>query len=173
MADQEKSDARKTKRRPNHEERKAWDREYRRRLRKEQPERVREAKRRYYERNKEKVKAAAKENRKKHPERRRAYSAWYHRDRFKADPDYHRKRALERRYGITLEAFHQLIEAQGNACAICRDPMDKIERKCVDHCHKTGKVRGVLCQGCNVAIAHLKDDPLIALRASEYLSRHK
>ena len=174
MPDPEKARAAKQRYRARHREKVlAADREAKTRLRKEYPERVRESKRKYYERNKEKVKAAAKLNAKKHRDRVLAYNAKYHRDRFKADPNYHRSRAIKRRYGITIEEFHRLIQAQGNACAICRRPMEQIERLHVDHCHRTGKVRGVLCLGCNVGIAHLQDDPLIALRASEYLARHR
>jgi hypothetical protein len=174
MSDPEKARSAKQRYRARHREKVlAADREAKARIRKEDPDRVKASKRRYYERNKEKVKAAAKLNRQKHIDRWREYSARYHRERFKADPDYHRARSLKKRYGITLDEFNRLIRAQGNACAICLTPMEQIKRKCVDHCHRTGTVRGVLCQGCNVAIAHLRDDPLAAIRASEYLARHR
>lgn len=174
MPEQEKARAAKQRYRARHREKVlAADREAAKRRREKDPERDRESKRRYYERNKEKVKAAAKEYRKKHPQKYLLRNREYQRERYKADPNYWRSLSIKKRYGITLDEFDRLIAAQGNACAICRRPMDQIERKCIDHCHRTGKVRGVLCQGCNVGIAHLQDDPLVALRASEYLARHR
>jgi hypothetical protein len=137
------------------------------------PDRKKANARRYYERHKEKIKAATYAYRAKNPEKWRAESRRYQQNRAKADPNYWRAKAIKGRYGITIEEYAQLLNAQGNRCAICRQPADKMERKCIDHCHRTGKVRGILCQSCNVALAHLRDDPLIALLASEYLERHR
>lgn len=173
MADREKArESERKYRARNLEKRRTEDREYKARLRKEVPEKVQEMRRRYYERNKEKIKTQTYAYRAKHPERWREKNRRYQQERAKADPNYWRAKSIKKRYGITIEEFEQLLKAQENRCAICRTPADQIKRKCIDHCHRTGKVRGILCQGCNVAIAHLRDDPLIALRASEYLSRH-
>jgi hypothetical protein len=78
-----------------------------------------------------------------------------------------RKSHLKRKYGITLEDFEALLAAQGGGCAICgREGVDH-----VDHDHRTGRVRGILCFRCNVALGQLDDDPERLLAALTYISR--
>lgn len=62
-------------------------------------------------------------------------------------------RKLIMRFGITLEEWDQLLKAQGNKCQICkRKPSKNKPRFHVDHNHKTGEVRGLLCNGCNTRL---------------------
>lgn len=56
---------------------------------------------------------------------------------------------LRKRYGITLEDFESILAAQGNVCAVCKQG-DKVF--CLDHNHKTLKVRGILCLNCNLRV---------------------
>jgi phage N-6-adenine-methyltransferase len=71
------------------------------------------------------------------------------------------------RYGIDRDEFSRLFELQGGLCAICRvNPATHI-----DHCHKTGKVRGILCHWCNVGIGLLGDSIPILRYAIEYLEK--
>ncbi|WP_079168999.1 endonuclease VII domain-containing protein [Streptomyces sp. CC77] len=72
---------------------------------------------------------------------------------------------LRRQYGITEAELGAMIEAQAGVCAICQSGPPEH----VDHCHKTGRVRGVLCFNCNSAIGKLRDDPAIVRRAATYL----
>lgn len=67
-----------------------------------------------------------------------------------------------------------MLDAQGGGCAICgeRNPKGKHSGFHVDHCHKTGRVRGILCHGCNVSLGHFKDDPALLRRAAEYVTEH-
>ena len=76
-----------------------------------------------------------------------------------------------RRYGLTRDDFWKLLEKQGGVCAICgtSEPGKGRTRMCVDHCHRTGKVRGLLCGSCNRSIGQLGDDPDILQRAADYL----
>ena len=76
---------------------------------------------------------------------------------------------LVRRYGVDLDAFNSMVKSQDSECLICLERFDDLDFV-VDHDHATGKVRGLLCTNCNVAIGHLRDDPAIAIRAAEYLS---
>ena len=78
-----------------------------------------------------------------------------------------KKRRLELRYGITHEKFLELKELQQNMCAICR----KKTELHIDHCHETGKVRGLLCGPCNRALGLLKDNIDFLLKAIEYLKK--
>jgi hypothetical protein len=69
-------------------------------------------------------------------------------------------------YGITLDQFEQMFALQGSACAVCRKTGVTL---CVDHCHRTGEIRGLLCRRCNIALGYCDDDPDILLAAVAYL----
>jgi hypothetical protein len=78
-----------------------------------------------------------------------------------------RKSHLKRKYGLTLEAFDELLASQGGGCAICGKP----DADNVDHDHVTGRVRGILCFNCNIAIGQVEDDEDRLAAAMTYLSR--
>lgn len=81
-----------------------------------------------------------------------------------------RKNSLRRLYGITLEEYDLMFSNQGGRCAICMKHQDEFKKKLhVDHCHTTGKVRGLLCQKCNQGIGLFNDDKDLLIKASEYL----
>jgi hypothetical protein len=79
---------------------------------------------------------------------------------------------VQRRYGISREEYDALLVRQNGVCAICQNPQSRkgTKRLSVDHCHKTKKVRGLLCAKCNMAIGILADDDARCTRAAEYLS---
>jgi hypothetical protein len=87
---------------------------------------------------------------------------------------YHRtwKTNLKLKYGITPEDYNFMLEGQNNVCAICDKPEVQNKRMAVDHCHETGKVRGLLCSMCNTAIGKLNDDPNLLDKAAKYLRAH-
>lgn len=71
-------------------------------------------------------------------------------------------------YGMTNEAFAALVAAQNGRCAICFEvPTGRGFH--VDHCHRTGRIRGLLCRGCNLALGNMKDDPARLMKAADYL----
>lgn len=83
----------------------------------------------------------------------------------------------EKKYGITLEKYNKMLEKQNYVCAICYKPETaydsrlKITRKlAVDHCHKTGKIRGLLCNRCNLSIGKFEDNIEIIKSVILYLS---
>ncbi len=78
---------------------------------------------------------------------------------------------IKRRYGVTEDQYNALFETQDGVCAICLKKCAARARLGVDHCHTTKKVRGLLCVKCNNAIGLFNDDPQLARRASEYLSK--
>ena len=91
-----------------------------------------------------------------------------------ANPDYFRDKDLRRNYGVTLAWYEAILAKQGGACAICKKPEDKVLkgrllRLAVDHCHATGKVRGLLCVNCNRGIGNLQHDRTILTAALAYL----
>jgi len=75
---------------------------------------------------------------------------------------------LRRRYGITVEDYDRMFAEQGGVCAICREA--KAEH--VDHCHRTRRVRGLLCFNCNGALGQFRDRPDLMVRAVAYLAHH-
>lgn len=76
-------------------------------------------------------------------------------------PDFERMRMLKRRYNMTMEEFDVRLAKQRFGCAICKRPETSLGRsrkvKClaVDHCHSTGKIRGLLCYDCNVTLGRM------------------
>jgi hypothetical protein len=79
---------------------------------------------------------------------------------------------LNRKYGITPEIYQEMLDKQGGKCAICgTNSCSTGRRLAVDHCHTTGKVRGLLCAHCNTAIGKFNDDPATIQRAIDYLNR--
>lgn len=83
-----------------------------------------------------------------------------------------------KRYGLTVGDVEKMKEEQGNRCAICNTHADDIPHDTfkhnplvIDHCHTTGKVRGLLCPTCNMVLGHAKDNVAILSAAITYLSR--
>jgi 5-methylcytosine-specific restriction endonuclease McrA len=81
---------------------------------------------------------------------------------------------LKKRYGLTLEMYAALSESQDHRCAICRVPglETKSKKLHVDHSHQTGKVRGLLCAKCNVALGVLENTALVE-KGQVYLEKFK
>ena len=123
-----------------------------------------------------------------------AFSNEQHRQRYAGDPSYrerklaanraynaeHRDRLNElrrekwrarriRTFGLSLDDLERMLIEQGGLCAICeRTPA---RRLCIDHCHATQKVRGLLCDNCNIALGLLDDDPERLRAALAYVLR--
>ncbi len=99
--------------------------------------------RRYYQRNTEKILANSKKRR--------------------------REDHIKSKFGMTLDDVRELQKQQENKCAICLN--DFVSTPCIDHCHATGKVRGLLCTNCNHGLGKFKDDQGCLQRAIEYLRK--
>ena len=89
----------------------------------------------------------------------------YYRDK-RANPEYraaddarrklwHQTKYKFRKYGITEEKYKDMFVKQGSACAMCKVTEPTVRKDwCIDHSHKTGKVRGILCHTCNMTLGH-------------------
>lgn len=77
-----------------------------------------------------------------------------------------------REYGISLADYEEMEKSQDFKCAICGRPRSNI-RLNIDHCHSTGKVRGLLCPFCNQGLGYFKDNIDSLLKAAEYLKKSK
>ena len=74
--------------------------------------------------------------------------------------------------GLSVEQYDRFFTQQRGRCAICRRSQKLFStRLCVDHCHRTGRVRGLLCRPCNSALGLFQDKERILLRAATYLKR--
>ena len=81
-----------------------------------------------------------------------------------------RAKNLKKRYGISVEQYEQMLINQNYRCKICgsTDPGHKKKHFSVDHCHRTKKVRGLLCTSCNLALGYLKDDVTLLKSCIDY-----
>jgi hypothetical protein len=105
----------------------------------------------------------------------RGYSARW----AKNNPEMARAKALRSslyvNHSLRQKEYDEILRAQGGCCGICRfDPSlapkpGANQRLHVDHCHKTGEIRGLLCNACNTALGYLRDSPALARRCAEYL----
>jgi recombination endonuclease VII len=89
---------------------------------------------------------------------------------WRADAAQHRYN-LKKKYGLTPEAYQDLLQAQGGVCLICHQPPRK-RRLAVDHDHKTKQVRGLLCSRCNYALGRFYERSDWLQRAADYLRQH-
>ena len=82
-----------------------------------------------------------------------------------------RRSKLKAAYGITPEQYEDMLQTQGGACAICRakKPGGRTKLFFIDHCHNTGKVRGLLCMRCNTGLGLFLDNPKFLANAISYL----
>jgi len=127
-----------------------------------------------YRANPEKFRAKSAKRRKENPERSREIAA---RSRAKRKASGHKPSAHKMRqyhikwkYGMSSDEHDRLFEKQGCACAACgtTEPLTK-NKWHIDHDHKTGKVRGVLCHPCNTAAGVAGDDPVRLRAIADYL----
>lgn len=105
-----------------------------------------------------------------------ATRAAYMREYRKRRPRNVRNTELKKQYGITLEDWEQLYTAQGGVCAVCKtcesEKSSRYANLAVDHCHTTGKVRGLLCNACNRALGFLRDSPELARALADYVEKN-
>jgi Recombination endonuclease VII len=121
----------------------------------------------YRERHPEKVKAAREAYRKANPDKirlkkKRAYQR--NKERIVLYQKCHK-------YGVTADQFAEMLHACGGRCPCCKVPFSKLlgVKPNIDHCHKTGRVRGILCGRCNFLLGHANDERSILLACARYL----
>jgi len=151
------------------------------------PEKAKEADRRHYYDNVERSRARSKRWVKENPERaketHRKYKTnpenrkkinlvakeWRGKNKDKVS-EYNRKSRIKR-LGVESFDFDGMLATQGGACAICRNPeKPKLKGWHVDHCHSTGKIRGILCQHCNIGLGQFRDNVETLNAAIAYLT---
>lgn len=93
----------------------------------------------------------------------------HHRDFIKARKQRTHELMVTKTYGIEAGEYEKRYKAQGGTCAICQRATGATKRLAVDHNHRTGSVRGLLCGPCNQFVGRLRDSPEAFLRAHKYL----
>lgn len=122
-------------------------------------------------------------------ESRKKLREWHHENRDKKSKSFKnwavknkqklRDKRLSRTYGISNETYVEMFGSQLGLCAICGQEQQGVTKDgntrflCVDHCHKTGAIRQLLCVKCNTGIGQFNDDPDLLKSAMAYLRRHK
>lgn len=115
----------------------------------------------YHKKNKDKVVERVRSWRLSNPEKKRANQR-----------KHERKYNLKKLYGITPEEYEEMLAKQGGLCAVCRgEPYGRGNKLHVDHDHATGRVRGLLCHGCNASLGLMKESPERLRSAAVYLER--
>ena len=123
------------------------------------------------EKKKQQQKFWVEKNRDEHLRKKRE---WYYKNK-ERQLQSQQKRNRKEWYGLEHDDYLKLLEDQHHVCAICgnvetaRNPSGKIKPLSVDHCHKTGKVRGLLCRACNTLLGNAKDDVDVLISAISYL----
>lgn len=121
----------------------------------EQRKRAGEANKRYWSRNRERL--AAKKNKHYHKNREKYLAI-------------ERERSYQKLYGISVSDYERMLASQGGKCAICgRDKSGKKAWRSfsIDHCHSTGRVRGLLCTPCNVHLGWFERFAAVAMKYLE------
>ena len=145
--------------------RRIHDAVYRKRNRK----RISETDARFRRRHHKRLLKKARKFRRDHPEWRLGHAEWVQKNpKRRAE---HTKRNKLKKYGLTLDQFNALCKKQRGRCAICRKLPKADQVLHVDHDHKTRRVRGLLCPGCNRGIGMLQDSSKLLRRALVYLER--
>jgi hypothetical protein len=131
-------------------------------------ENARQYTKRWVRRNKRRTQAQQRAHYKKTRKQKLAYQKEYNKKNRAARRVY----MVGYRFGLTKEAYEALKKKQKNRCAICRGKQVKgWKNLAVDHDHKTGKVRGLLCNRCNRVIGAMKDSPKLLWKAALYLRK--
>jgi hypothetical protein len=164
-----------------------WKREYykknknrlnerKREYRKKNKDKIREQGKKYHEKNKDRIKEYNKKNKDRIKNKAKEYYE-KNKDNIKNYREKNKDRIKEQRreycikkYNISKRDYDNILLYQNNKCAICHDELNKsIRSPPVDHCHNSGKVRGILCHKCNTGLGFFKENPEILESAIRYL----
>ena len=122
----------------------------------------------YREANKEKIKASSRAYKKANPEKIKASSRAYREANKEKRKAYNLAYTLKYKYNMTLEERDRMLKKQNTKCKICNIKFSKAT-PCIDHCHTTNKVRGILCTLCNTGLGYFKDNTESLTNAITYL----
>jgi hypothetical protein len=105
-------------------------------------------------------------------DRRKALSEAWRKRKEHEFPDYQRHKNLWRKYKIRPATYDIMLKAQGGVCAICGQEPGEGKYLVVDHCHASGKNRGLLCNRCNIGLGGFRDTVAFMYAAIRYIEFH-
>lgn len=137
--------------------------------RKNNPEKVIKINAQQYKKRREKILKAKKEQYKADPKKAIERSLRWQ----KNNPEKKRVSVIKSLYGITEDEYREFLDETMGVCPICKEEFDDDlgNMACIDHNHKTGGVRGIICRNCNLMLGRLKDDVGLLLNAITYLKK--
>jgi len=138
----------------------------------------------YYQQNKEQKAAYSKEYYQQNKEKQMAYAKEYYKQNKEKIKEYYANRKeqtaayyRDKRYKLSTEDYYGMLEKQENKCKLCFMEFNtddtKVTSPCVDHCHTTDKIRGLLCRRCNMGLGYFKDNTVTVTRAINYLQENR
>lgn len=154
-----------------------------RKWQKENPEKHREKQKRWRRNNPEKVILMNAEQHKKHAVKISAHRKQRYREDpekfrkrgreyYRKNPEKQRARVIKRLYGLTEDDYRELLDNTMGICPICKEEFAD-DTVCVDHDHKTGRIRGIICHRCNLSLGRFDDNIRLILNAIRYLRKGK
>ena len=123
----------------------------------------------YRDNNKEKIKQYEKMYTIKNKEKQRKKDKLYYAN----NKEKERERKFKQKYNLSLDEYNAMLKNQDNKCLICGNELKDKQKIHIDHCHKTGKVRGILCARCNTRLELVENHPEIIQSMFTYLELHK
>jgi hypothetical protein len=87
--------------------------------------------------------------------------------------EYNHRGNLKKKFGISPQDYSAMLSKQDGVCAVCKKPDSEGKRLAVDHCHNTGKIRGLLCGHCNTGLGKFFDNITYLTDAINYLNDHQ
>lgn len=144
--------------------------EYARKWRRDNPEKTASHAKKSRIKNKEKVK----ERQKKWASENVEHRSQKQREWYQNNKDRIRDLQLQNQFGITIKQYDTMLLLQNGVCGLCGGDSDaKNKTFAVDHDHSNGRIRALLCRGCNVGIGNLKDSPELLEKAASYIRKFR
>lgn len=129
-----------------------------------------EKRRAYYIKNQDVLKAKAIAYRKANPEKVKEWRKKWNTNNPEKLKIMRRNIWIRKKYGVTAQRYEEMVKSQNGVCYIC-SKSNKLKRLAVDHNHSTGEVRALLCNKCNVVLAHSGEDVIILYKCIEYIRK--
>jgi len=150
------------------EDRKEYDKQYSRLYRENHSKIIKGYNKQWYRDNLEKCREYYRQYRKENPEKIKEY-----RNQWRKNNPIKVIQQTIKKYNLSYKTWSEMLENQNGKCRICGKVFSVLTQSCIDHDHKTGKVRGLLCFKCNFGLGNFKDDPELMARAIKYLEENK
>jgi hypothetical protein len=113
-------------------------------------------------------------------ENRKEYRAKWYQDNKERVKEVHRVYHYRTKFGLTVDKYNEKLEQQSYVCEICKQAetikeprTGRIRNLSIDHCHTTGKIRGLLCNTCNHVLGKYKDNVSLFQSCIDYLNKYK